>query len=71
MELSPELLLEAKFDAARRGYDMAEVDDFLERVAEAVEVLLDRLATEFDRAEQAEAELEALRTGERAPTSPG
>lgn len=61
MELTPDLLLEAKFDAARRGYDMAEVDDFLERVAEAVEILLQRLAAEFDRAEAAQATIEELR----------
>ena len=61
MELTPELLLEAKFGAARRGYDMAEVDDFLERCAEGLDVLLTRLRTEFERAEQAEAEIAALR----------
>ena len=61
MELTPELLLEAKFGAARRGYDMAEVDDFLERCAEGLDVLLNRLRTEFERAERAEAEVESLR----------
>ena len=61
MELTPELLLEAKFGAARRGYDMAEVDDFLERCAEGLDVLLSRLRSEFERAEQAEAENAALR----------
>ena len=63
MELTPDLLLEAKFSPARRGYDMAEVDDFLERCAEGLDVLLARLRTEFDRAEQAEAELAAVRAG--------
>ena len=63
MELTPDLLLEAKFSPARRGYDMAEVDDFLERCAEGLDVLLARLRTEFDRAERAEAELAAARTG--------
>ncbi len=62
MELTPDLLLEAKFSAARRGYDMAEVDDFLERCAEGLDVLLARLRTEFDRAERAEAELAVART---------
>jgi DivIVA domain-containing protein len=63
MELTPELLLEAKFSSARRGYDMAEVDDFLERCAEGLDVLLVRLRAEFDRAEAAEAELESIRAG--------
>ena len=67
MELTPELLLEAKFSSARRGYDMAEVDDFLERCAEGLDVLLARLRGEFDRAERAEAELDELRAGNGAP----
>ncbi len=68
MELTPELLLEAKFGPARRGYDMAEVDDFLERCAEGLDVLLSRLRSEFERAEQAEARLAALEaSGASAP----
>lgn len=63
MELTPDLLLEAKFAPARRGYDMAEVDDFLERCAEGLDVLLARLKAEFERAERAEAEVLRLRTG--------
>lgn len=63
MELTPELLLEAKFGPARRGYDMAEVDDFLERCAEGLDVLLARLKSEFERAENAEARLAALEAG--------
>jgi len=66
MELTPDLLLEAKFAAARRGYDMGEVDDFLERCAEGLDVLLLRLRAEFDRAEQAEAEVARLRGGDGA-----
>lgn len=61
MELTPELLLEAKFAPARRGYDMAEVDDFLERCAEGLDVLLARLRAEFERAEQADAAVAELR----------
>jgi DivIVA domain-containing protein len=57
MDLTPDLLLEAKFAPARRGYDMNEVDDFLERCAEGLDVLLARLRAEFDRAERAEAAL--------------
>lgn len=63
MELTPELLLEAKFGPARRGYDMAEVDDFLERCAEGLDVLLARLKSEFERAEDAEARLAAVESG--------
>lgn len=77
MELTPDLLLEAKFAPARRGYDMAEVDDFLERCAEGLDVLLARLKAEFERAEQAEAavaelrrELDAGGPGMPAPTPP-
>jgi DivIVA domain-containing protein len=70
MELTPDLLLEAKFSAARRGYDMAEVDDFLERCAEGLDVLLARLRAEFDRAERAEAEVAALRAGGEGAVEP-
>lgn len=63
MELTPELLLEAKFGPARRGYDMAEVDDFLERCAEGLDVLLARLKSEFERAEAAEARVAELQAG--------
>lgn len=63
MELTPELLLEAKFGPARKGYDMAEVDDFLERCAEGLDVLLARLRSEFERAERAEARLAELESG--------
>jgi DivIVA domain-containing protein len=59
MDLTPDLLLEAKFAPARRGYDMNEVDDFLERCAEGLDVLLARLRAEFERAERAEAALAA------------
>lgn len=63
MDLTPDLLLEAKFAPARRGYDMNEVDDFLERCAEGLDVLLARLRSEFERAERAEAALAELRAG--------
>ena len=67
MDLTPDLLLEAKFAPARRGYDMNEVDDFLERCAEGLDVLLARLRAEFDRAERAEAALVELRATGAAP----
>jgi DivIVA domain-containing protein len=63
MDLTPDLLLEAKFAPARRGYDMNEVDDFLERCAEGLDVLLARLRAEFERAERAEAALADLHGG--------
>jgi len=69
MDLTPDLLLEAKFAPARRGYDMNEVDDFLERCAEGLDVLLARLRSEFERAERAEAELAEVRAG-GAPAAP-
>lgn len=63
MDLTPDLLLEAKFAPARRGYDMNEVDDFLERCAEGLDVLLARLRAEFERAEAAESALAELQQG--------
>jgi cell division initiation protein len=69
MDLTPDLLLEAKFAPARRGYDMNEVDDFLERCAEGLDVLLARLRAEFDRAERAEAALGELGASDGAPGS--
>jgi len=69
MDLTPDLLLEAKFAPARRGYDMNEVDDFLERCAEGLDVLLARLRAEFDRAERAEAALAELRSTGAAPAT--
>lgn len=73
MELTPDLLLEAKFASSRRGYDMAEVDDFLERCAEGLDVLLARLKSEYERAERAEAALAerpTVATPAVAPTEP-
>ncbi|HSP02339.1 MAG TPA: DivIVA domain-containing protein [Acidimicrobiales bacterium] len=69
MDLTPDLLLEAKFAPARRGYDMNEVDDFLERCAEGLDVLLARLRAEFDRAERAEAALVEMRATGAAPAT--
>lgn len=69
MDLTPDLLLEAKFAPARRGYDMNEVDDFLERCAEGLDVLLARLRAEFDRAERAEAALAEVRATGAAPVA--
>ena len=43
MELTPTLLHEVEFRPEWRGYNRAEVDDFLERVATSVEQLLARL----------------------------
>lgn len=74
MNLTPELLLEAKFSMVRRGYEIGEVDDFLERCAEWLDVLLNRLRNEFERAEAAEAKVaqleEKLSAGAPAPAPP-
>jgi DivIVA domain-containing protein len=43
MELTPTLLNEVEVRPEFRGYNRAEVDDFLERVAASVEQLLARL----------------------------
>jgi len=70
MDLTPDLLLEAKFAPARRGYDMNEVDDFLERCAEGLDVLLARLRAEFERAERAEAALAEVQAGGTVAPAP-
>lgn len=61
MELTPQLLTdEVDFRVAFRGYDQDEVDDFLERVAEAVGQLLDQLNQAVERARSAEARLQKV-----------
>lgn len=59
MELTPKLLTDdVDFRIAFRGYDQDEVDDFLERVAEAVGQLLEQLNQAVDRARSAESRLQ-------------
>ncbi len=59
MELTPKLLTDdVDFRITFRGYDQDEVDDFLERVAEAVGQLLDQLGQAVERARNAESRLQ-------------
>jgi DivIVA domain-containing protein len=58
MELTPQTLHAVEFREARRGgYNTRDVDDFLERVAEGVALLHDRLRDAMARAEGAEGRL--------------
>lgn len=54
MEVTPQLLKDVEFADRWRGYDQAEVDDFLERVAAGVAELRQRLQSLEARAEAAE-----------------
>lgn len=60
MDLSPQLLREVEFRENLRGYSRAEVDEFLERLAVAVEGLQSQLRDALRRADLAE-----RRSGER------
>ncbi len=79
MEGTPQLLTDVKFTQLRKGgYDPEEVDNYLERINEAVAKLADNLRSATERAEsaqsqladarraqaEAEAELEVIRSGE-------
>jgi DivIVA domain-containing protein len=58
MELTPQTLHAVEFREARRGgYNTRDVDDFLERVAEGVALLHDRMRDAMARAEGAESRL--------------
>ncbi len=54
MDLSPKLLREVEFRTSLRGYDTDEVDEFLEKVALAVEELQEKMRQLAYRAERAE-----------------
>ena len=54
MDVSAKMLHDVEFRERFRGYDPDEVDDFLERVAKAVEQLQTRLREATDRADAAE-----------------
>jgi DivIVA domain-containing protein len=86
MEGTPQLLTDVKFTQLRKGgYDPEEVDNYLERINDAVAKLADNLREANDRAEAAqsqladarraqadvEAELERVRGGEIGTTSGG
>jgi DivIVA domain-containing protein len=59
MELTAKTLQEVTFGAKVRGYDPAEVDDFIAAVAEGVEELHERLRRATERAARAEQQLAA------------
>jgi len=86
MEGTPQLLTDVKFTQLRKGgYDPEEVDNYLERINDAVAKLADNLREANERAEaaqaqladarraqaDAEAELEKVRGGEIGTTSGG
>jgi cell division initiation protein len=54
MDVSPKALREVEFREKMRGYHPEDVDQFLERVAAAMEVLQDRLRQALERAQRAE-----------------
>jgi len=54
MELTPQQLCDVEFSEQWRGYNRDQVDDFIERVAEAVSTLQDRLRQMTERAVRAE-----------------
>src|SRR5438874_1465913 len=54
MELTPQQLCDVEFSEQWRGYNRDQVDDFIERVAEAVSTLQDRLRKMTERAVRAE-----------------
>lgn len=62
MELTAKTLQEVTFGAKVRGYDPAEVDEFIAAVAEGIEELQERLRRANDRATQAEQQAAALKS---------
>src|SRR6476660_9747511 len=71
MDVTPQVINEVEFHQKMRGYDPDEVDDFLERVASAVEQFIERVRVAEQRAAAAErraAELDKQRGG--APAAP-
>jgi cell division initiation protein len=54
MDVTPQALREVEFREKMRGYHPEDVDAFLERVADGLEVLQDRLRQAMDRATRAE-----------------
>src|SRR5271154_6237769 len=71
MEISGKVLREVEFRDRLRGYDTDEVDEFLEKVAVAVDELRAQLLSLGERAERAErverADFTERSTPERAP----
>jgi DivIVA domain-containing protein len=67
MDVTPQVINEVEFHQKMRGYDPDEVDDFLERVAVAVEQLQARVRDAEQRAQAAERR--ATETVERSPAA--
>src|SRR5688500_10184171 len=75
MELTSKAINEAEFSMARKGYDPDQVDEFLEKLAVAVDKLSDALAEARSRATDAErraadAERRASERAERVVEAP-
>lgn len=64
MDLSAKVLREVEFRDRLRGYDTDEVDEFLEKVAVAVEELRTEVSDAVDRADRAERALSERAVGE-------
>jgi DivIVA domain-containing protein len=72
MDVTPQVINQVEFHQKMRGYDPDEVDDFLERVAGAVEQFLERVRVAEQRAAAADrrvAELEQQRGAGPAPVT--
>ncbi|MEY2432025.1 MAG: cell division initiation protein, partial [Acidimicrobiaceae bacterium] len=70
MDVTPQVINEVEFHQKMRGYDPDEVDDFLERVAVAVEQLQGRIRDAEQRAIAAERRAEHIAdTAKSAPIS--
>ena len=67
MDVTPQVINEVEFHQKMRGYDPDEVDDFLERVAVAVEQFQERVRAAEQRAVAAERKLAELE--ERGPVT--
>ena len=67
MDGSPQLLTDVKFTQLRKGgYDPEEVDNYLERINDAVAKLADKLRAATEQSEAAQAQLAEARRGQSA-----
>lgn len=69
MEFNSKTIREVIFGAKVRGYDPAEVDEFIAAVADGVDELQERLRRANDRASAAESQLAALKAEPVKPSS--
>jgi DivIVA domain-containing protein len=70
MDVSPELVRQARFRQHRRGYDPTEVDAFLDRLAEAIGDLQDQLAAAVARTSGSNGSAALEAANERARAMP-